>query len=33
MAGVATVLNNMFRDRVQFLTDQGVKPSFAQFNS
>jgi hypothetical protein len=33
MAGVATVHNNLFRDRVQFLTDQGVKPSFAQFNS
>jgi hypothetical protein len=29
MAGVATVLNDMFRDRVQYLKDQGVKPSYA----
>ncbi len=29
MAEVATVLIDMFRDRLQFLTDQGVKPSFA----
>lgn len=28
MAGVATVLNDMFRDRVQRLTEQGVKPSY-----
>ena len=29
MAGAATVLNDMFRDRVQYLTDHGVKPSYA----